>query len=94
MGILRTVLWSAACVAVGVALATVNIGGKTPWDRARGLTDQAPRLDSVKGEVEGAVATAKMKLAPKSDTPAEVHTESERDAVNALVARRSKPRSP
>lgn len=90
MGILRTVLWSAACVTAGIALATVNIGGRTPWDRARGLTDQAPKLNSVKGEVEGAVATAKLKLAPKGDQPAEVHTESERDAVNALVARRAK----
>jgi hypothetical protein len=90
MAILRTVLWSAACVALGLALATVQVGGRTPWERARGLSSKAPGLDSVRGELEGAVATARLKLAPKQAAPTETHLESERDAVNALVARRAK----
>jgi hypothetical protein len=87
MLILRTVLWSVACVALGLALATVEIGGRTPWERVRG---KAPRLESVKSDLEGAVATAKVKLAaPRSAQPVEAHTDSERDAVNALVSKRS-----
>lgn len=90
MVILRTVLWSACCLGLGLALATVEVSGKTPWEHTRGLFSGAPKLKAVRGEVEGAVATAKLKLAPKREQPAEVHLESEREAVNALIARRSK----
>ena len=80
MAILKTVVWSAACVGLGLFLGTV--------ERRHG-----PKLDSVKSELkrdfEGAVASAKVKLAPKSGQPVEAHTDTERDAVNALVARRS-----
>jgi hypothetical protein len=95
MAIFKTVLWSVGCVALGLALATVEVGGQTPWNRVRGLTSRAPKLEAVRGELEGAVATAKVKLAPKQAQPTESHLDSEREAVNALVARRGKaPRSP
>ena len=86
MGILKTVLWSAACVALGLSLATVEIHGRTPWERVRG---HAPRLEGVQSQLAGAVDTAKVKLAPRNGQPVEAHTDSERDAVNALVARRT-----
>jgi hypothetical protein len=90
MAILKTVLWSVACVGLGIALTTVHIRGRTPWEHLRG---HAPHLEGVKselkGDLEGAVATAKVKLAPKSGQPVEAHTDSERDAINALVAKRS-----
>lgn len=90
MAILKSVLWSACCVGLGIALATVEVSGRTPWEHTRGLFGSAPKLNAVRGELEGAVATARQKLAPKEAQPTETHLDSERDAVNALVARRSK----
>lgn len=90
MGALRVTLWSAACVALGIALATVEVGGRTPWQRARSLTKEAPRLEAVRGEVEGAVAVARQKLGAKRSEPTETHLDSEREAVNRLVAQRTK----
>ena len=89
MGILKTLLWSSACIALGIALATVEVKGKTAWEHARSATRDTPKLDAVKGDVENAVEVARRKLSSKPQAPTEKHTDGERDAVNQLLARRA-----
>lgn len=90
MEVLKAILWSAVCIALGIALASVEVHGKTPWGYVRAATEHTPKLDGLKGDVENAVEVAKRKLSTKPAAPTEKHTESERDAVNQLVARTGK----
>jgi hypothetical protein len=91
MGILRFVLWTTLCIGLGIFLGTYEIGGKTPWQSARGLWKQsAPRLEKVKDSAEDLVVDVKKKVSPQAETPKERHSKDERDAIDQLISKRSK----
>lgn len=86
MGIVRFVLWSAVCVALGVFVARFELGGQTPIDRLGGLwKEQAPRLEKVKDGAGVVMDDVKKKLA---GAPTERHSTDDREAVNQLIAKR------
>ncbi len=90
MGILKVIVWTAACIGLGIFLATHSIEGKTAVEhasKALGGKVKAPTLEGVKGEVEDAIDAAKKKLATDKP-PTEKHTAEDKDAVNKLIARR------
>lgn len=92
MSFLRVFLWSACCVAAGIALATVEVSGHTPWEHARRAvgTVPAPKLDSLKEGAQDAMDAAKKKLSVKDEAPTERHSDADREAVNQILARRTK----
>lgn len=84
MGILRTILWSALCVGLGIFLGTHEFGGKTAVAHAETAMKGKKLAD-----VEDAIASAKLKLAAGKDAPpAEKHSDEDKEAVNRLIARR------
>jgi hypothetical protein len=89
MGALRFVLWSGICVGLGVALASVEVGGRTPVSHLERLwRHTAPRLERAGGEV---VEEVKRKVAPATAAePKESHGKADRDAVADIIARRQK----
>lgn len=89
MGILRTIVWTLLCIALGVVLSTHNFSGHTALEHAeRALKGKAPKLDDVKDDVEEAIDTAKKKLSLKDEAPTEKHTVEDRVAINRIIARR------
>lgn len=82
MGLLRTVIWSACCIGLGIFLGTYRFGGHTAVEHA-----ERTMGGKVKADVEDAIAAAKIKLTVK-DAPTEKHTSEDKDAVNKLIARR------
>jgi hypothetical protein len=90
MGIVRFVLWTALCFGLGIAAATVEVGGRTPWQHAAGAwKDQAPKLERVKGDAAGLVEDVKFKVAPGEGAgPKERHTKAEREAIDQIIAKR------
>ena len=91
MGILRTVIWSSLCIALGVFLGSHSFSGHTALEHAeRALHGKvkAPKLEEVKEDVEEAFESAKKKLSSKDEAPTEKHSSEDRDAVNRIIARR------
>ena len=91
MGILRTLIGSSLCIALGVFLGSHSFGGHTAIEHAeRALQGKvkAPKLDEVKEDLEEAIDAAKKKLSSKDAVPTEKHSSEDRDAVNRLIARR------
>ncbi len=87
MGLLRRLVWSVALVALGAALATVEVSGKTPLQQL-GAAVTGPVWHGVKGGVETAYERARGLLASK---PVEHHSPEDRDALNKLIAKRAPP---
>jgi hypothetical protein len=90
MGILKTIVWSALCIGLGIFLGTHSFGGRTALEHAErsfGGKVKPPSLDEVKDDVEDAIDSAKKKLSAK-DAPTEKHTLEDKEAVNKLIARR------
>lgn len=94
---MRTLIWTAMCIAFGIFLGTFEVGGKTPFQHAKAAVDgkQAPKLSQLKEQAEDAVDGAKKKLAEAKEEaaqPTEKHSADDKDAVNKLIAgRRAKP---
>ena len=88
MGFLKVIIWTAACIGLGIFLATHSIEGRTAVEHAEKAFKgkKAPSLDEVKGDVETAIESAKQKLASKE--PTEKHSVEDKEAVNKLIARR------
>ena len=84
MGILRSVIWTALCIGLGIFLGTHEFGGKTAVAHAEKAIEGKKLAD-----VEDAIVSAKLKLtAPKDAPPAEKHSDADKEAVNRLIARR------
>ncbi len=84
MGILRTVIWSALCIGLGIFLGTHDFGGKTAVEHAEKAIEGKKLAD-----VEDALVSAKLKLTTAKDAPpAEKHSDADKEAVNKLIARR------
>ena len=87
MRTLSFLLWTTCSVALGIWLATVPVGGRTPWDHARRLWADSglslPSLEMLRGPKAPPVES---RATPRI---AERHTDQERDAVNRLITRRA-----
>lgn len=91
MGILRFVLWTTLCIGLGIFLGTYELGGKTPWESAQSLwKQQAPKLEKVKDGAEDLVGDVKKKVTAPPAQPKERHTQDDRDAIDQIIAKRSK----
>lgn len=96
MRILLFLVWSLACVGVGVALATVEVGGKTPWQQANKSwkSDGEKRLttarDSASMLVDDVKKTVSVAAKDVKDKPLDRHSEAERDALERLISDRAK----
>lgn len=90
MAILRFVIWTVSCVAIGVAMGTVEFGGSTAWERMqKGWKQQAPQVERVKHGAEGLVDEMKKKVSsvevPKE--PSEKHSATEKKAIDQIIAK-------
>jgi hypothetical protein len=96
MGTLRFILWTTACVALGIALGTVELGGRTAVQHAERLWKQkAPRLDKVRDGASDLVDDVRKRVsAAEASGPSEQHSASERQAVDQIIARRQRPAAP
>lgn len=92
MGILRFVVWTGCCVALGIALATVEVGGKTIVQHAeRSWKQQSPKLEKVKDGAGELVDDVKKKVATHDPSgPTEQHSREDRQAVDQIIAKRQK----
>ena len=81
MGFIRFVLWTAMCIGLGIFVASYEVDGKTPAQHIRTIWKGAPKIDLEKAK--------KMAASVTKDEPTEQHSESDRDAVNRLVAKRT-----
>lgn len=96
MRMLITVFWSLACVGVGVALATVEVSGRTPLQHAERAwrSDGVKRLDSAKDRADDLVDDVKKKVSTTvkdaKDRPLDKHTADERSALEQLIANRQR----
>lgn len=96
MGILRALLWTAACVALGVFVSTYEVNGKTPLDHMQ----TAWKSSSLKDDVGGAMSGAKDKLAEAKQSakeklavaaaPKEHISADDRNALNVLIQKKAK----
>lgn len=88
----RFLVWTILCVGLGIFLGTVDLGGQTAWERARGAwKQQGPRMEKVKDGAEDLVDKAKKKVSSSPDPqPKERHSEEERQAIDAIIAKKGK----
>jgi hypothetical protein len=88
MGALRFLLWSGLCVGLGIAMASLEMGGRTPVSHLERLWHHAaPRLEKAGGEV---VEEVRRKVGASSAEPKETHGKADRDAVADIIAKRQK----
>ncbi len=87
MGLLRRLFWAVGLVAVGAALATVQVDGKTSLQHLGGVVT-GPVWHALKAGVENAYDRARATLASK---PVEHHSPEDREALNKLIAKRAAP---
>ena len=94
MRTLSFLLWTAASVGLGIWMATVPVGGRTPWEHVKRAWPESgvtlPDLPGIASIRPGLPATAPAPAQAEGRSPriSERHTTQERDAVNRLVTRR------
>jgi hypothetical protein len=85
MGFIRFLLWTSLCIGLGIFAASYEVDGKTPVQHVKQIWKQSPH------SVEGTIEKAKKSLVSHEETgPSEQHSDSDRDAINRLVAKRTK----
>ena len=90
-GIVKFVVWTSCAVGLGIFLASYEVDGKTPVEHAQKLFKQQKvpgKLDQVKEGVEGAIEDARKHVGSKA-APTEHHSESDKNAIDALLAKRA-----
>lgn len=96
MRTLITLVWTLSCVGVGIAAATVDAQGKTPWQHAQKLwkSEGEKRLGDVREQATGLVDDVKKKVATTAkdaqEHPLDRHSPAERDALEKLIANRQR----
>jgi hypothetical protein len=97
---LRRTLWTLGCLALGIALATIPVAGRTPWQHAqrawqttgaRSMADS--QVDNAKGAVEDAIDRVKDRLQGRH-VPRERHSATDRQALSRLVMEKSEKSRP
>lgn len=90
MQILKVILWSALCLGVGVYVGGHEFSGRTPKEHLEKQLKGTPRaFETVKEGAEDLVDEVKKKVVV-DQRPSERHSENDRAAVDALIAKRSK----
>ena len=88
MGIIRTCVSTGMAVALGVALATVDVGGKTPLQHARAAWRNTEAGDWLRDRADDAVDRARGALG-QPQKPRERHSDEDRAALDKIIAKRS-----
>jgi hypothetical protein len=88
MGFIRSCVWMAMAVGLGIALATVEVGGRTPWQHARSAWRTSEAGDWLRDRADDAVDRAKGALG-QPQKPRERHTDEDRAALDRIIAKRS-----
>jgi hypothetical protein len=93
MRLLVTLVWTLCCVGAGIALSTIEVSGRTPWQHAQKAwkTDGEKRLIDARDHATGLVADVTKKVsATARDLPLDRHTAAERDALEKLITNRQR----
>ena len=88
MGFIRTCVWMAMAVGLGIALATVEVGGGTPWQHARSAWRSSEAGEWLRDRADDAVDRAKGALG-QPQKPRERHSDEDRAALDRIIAKRS-----
>ena len=88
MGFIRTCVWTAAAVCLGVAMATVEVGGKTPIQYARAAWRTTEAGEWLRDHADDAVDRARGALG-QPQKPRERHSDEDRAALDRIIAKRS-----
>ena len=88
MGFIRSCVWTAVAVGAGIALATVDVGGKTPFARARSALERSEAADWFRDRADDAVDRARGALG-QPQNPRERHSDEDRAALDRIIAKRS-----
>ena len=88
MGFIRSCVWMAMAVGLGIALATVEVSGRTPWQHARSAWRTSEAGDWLRDRADDAVDRAKGALG-QPQKPRERHTDEDRAALDRIIAKRS-----
>ena len=96
MRLLVTLVWTLSCVGVGIALSTVEVSGRTPWQHAQKLwkSDGEKRLGDAREQATGLVADVTKKVSSSvkdlNEKPLDRHSPAERDALEKLISTRQR----
>ncbi|MBL8921015.1 MAG: hypothetical protein JNJ54_19290 [Myxococcaceae bacterium] len=96
MRTLIMLVWTVSCVGVGIAAATVDVGGRTPWEHARKAwhSEGEKRVGEAKEHASEFVDDVKKKVTTTvkdaQERPLDRHSASERDALDKLIANRQR----
>lgn len=88
MGFVRTCVWTVGAVGVGVAMATVEVGGRTPLAHAQAAWRKAEAGDWLRDRADEAVDRARGALG-QPQKPRERHSDEDRAALDRIIAKRS-----
>jgi hypothetical protein len=88
MGFVRTCVWTVAAVGVGIAVATVEVGGKTPLTHAQAAWRRSAAGDWLRDKADDVVDQARGALG-QPQKPRERHTDEDRAALDRIIAKRS-----
>ena len=91
MGMIKSVLWTASAVGIGVFLASYKVEGKTPLEHAEKAwkANNGPStVERLKGQLAEAYENARDSLA-NDKRPSEHHSAEDRAALNKLIAKQA-----
>ncbi len=88
MGVVRSVVWTVGAVSVGIALATVEVGGKTPLAHAQAAWRRGDASEWLRDRADDAVDRTRGALG-QAQRPRERHTDDDRAALDRIIAKRS-----
>ncbi|HSP20468.1 MAG TPA: hypothetical protein VLQ79_13185 [Myxococcaceae bacterium] len=88
MGVIRSVVWTVGALGVGMALATVEVGGRTPLAHAQSAWRRSDAGEWLRERADDAVDRARGALG-QSQRPRERHTDEDRAALDRIIAKRS-----
>ncbi len=88
MGFVRTCVWTVVAVGAGIAVATVEVGGRTPLAYARSAWRSSEASDWLRDRTDDAVDRARGALG-QPQKPRERHSDEDRAALDRIIAKRS-----
>lgn len=88
MGFVRTCVWTVVAVGAGIAVATVEVGGRTPLAYARSVWRSSEASDWLRDRTDDAVDRARGALG-QPQKPRERHSDEDRAALDRIIAKRS-----
>ena len=86
MGMIRAVIWTGLCIALGIFVSSYQVAGKTPWEHAQQSWNSQNAPQQLSGGLDKLVDGAKARLAE----PVEKISKDDRASLNSLIARKSK----